>query len=111
LKTNDLPFVVVESRADGLEAIKLTEEPFAGIIYNYGKVSFDEDDVADKITISFDYSIIDYGGKKVTDPKAFENYIGDILTELIHRGVAENDLTYTGGVDENRTKDSEQSDS
>jgi len=111
LKSNDLPFVVVESRADGLEAIKLTEEPFAGIIYNYGKVSFDEDETNDKITIKFEYDILDYGTKALTDPAPFEKYIGDLLTELIHRGVAENDLTYTGGVDENRTKDSEQSDS
>ena len=40
----------------------------------------------------------------------FNPYIGKILEELIHQGIQENNLTYTGGIDENRTKDSEQSD-
>ena len=48
----------------------------------------------------------------MTDFKPFEAYIGDILQELLHQGVEENNLTYTGGteIDENRTKNSEQSD-
>ena len=37
--------------------------------------------------------------------KPFEKYIGHILQELLHEGVAKNNLTYTGGVDENRTGD------
>jgi hypothetical protein len=110
LKTNDLPVKVVESSSTGLQALKLTEEPFAGIIYTYGKVEFDEDEANDKVFIRFEYEILDQAGKGLTDKAPFEKYIGDILTEMIHRGVAENSLVYTGGVDENRTKDSGESD-
>ena len=98
-------YVVVENRQSGLDAIKLLEEPFSGIIYSYGKVSFDEDEENFKLTIKFDYEILDNAGKEFSDPKPFENYIGDILQELIHIGIQENSLTYTGGVDENRTGD------
>lgn len=104
-------YVVVESKQDGLQAIKLTSGAFEGIIYTYGKVSFDEDEVNDKIHIRFEYDILDYNDKGLGNKAPFEQYIGDILQELIHEGIERNNLTYTGGVDENRTKDSEQSDS
>ncbi len=111
MRTDDLPVKVVESSSTGLQALKLTEGAFEGIIYTYGKVTFDEDEVNDKVYIKFEYDILDQAGKGLTDKAPFEKYIGDILTEMIHRGVADNSLVYTGGVDENRTKDSEQSDS
>jgi len=104
---NELPIKTVQNKRTGMEAIRLTEEPYAGIIYTYGKVSFDEDNDNDKATIKFDYEIIDYAGKQLSDTVPFEKYIGDILVELIHHGIAENNLTYTGGIDENRTEDSE----
>jgi hypothetical protein len=107
---NDSRFIVVQSKHDGLQAIKLTEGAFEGIIYTYGKVDFDEDEENDMLHLRFEYDIIDYNNKGLTDKAPFEQYIGDILQELIHEGIERNNLTYTGGVDENRTKDSEQSD-
>jgi hypothetical protein len=108
---NNLPIVVMESKNTGLQAIKLTEGPFEGIIFTYGKVEFDEDETNDRVSIKFEYEILDYAEKGLTDKKPFEKYIGDILTELIHQGIANNDLVYTGGIDENRTENSKQSDS
>ena len=107
---NKLPIKVMESKKDGLQALQLTEGAFEGIIYTYGKVEFDEDEANDTVSLKFEYEILDYGDKGLTDKAPFEQYIGKILEELIHQGIANNDLTYTGGVDENRTKDSEQSD-
>jgi len=98
-------YVVVENRNTGFDAIKLLEEPFAGIIYSYGRVSFDVDEENDKLTINFDYEILDKASKDFGSMEPFEAYIGDVLQELIHQGIEENSLTYTGGVDENRTGD------
>lgn len=99
-------FVIVENRKNGMDAIKLLDEPFSGIIYSYGRVSFEEDGVNDHLRLSFEYEIHDKNNKEFSDTKPFEKYIGDVLQELIHKGVAENSLTYTGGVDnENRTGD------
>jgi len=104
------PYVVVESRIDGHDAIKLTEEPFSGIIYTYGKVEFDEDEANSTVHLKFEYEVLDYNHKQLTDKKPFEKYIGKILEDLIHEGIQENNLTYTGGVDENRNQDSSESD-
>ena len=41
----------------------------------------------------------------------FKNHIGDILIDVLDEQLAKNQVVYTGGVDENRTTDSEQSDS
>ena len=107
---SNLPVKFLESKHDGLQALQLTEGAFEGIIYTYGKVAFDADEANDTIRIKFEYEILDYADKGLTDKAPFEQYIGKILEELIHEGIANNDLTYTGGVDENRTEDSEQSD-
>lgn len=109
-KYDSLPIQVMESKSTGLQAIKLTEGAFEGIIYTYGKVEIKEDEANDKINLAFEYEILDYADKGMTDMKPFELYIGKILEELIHIGVDENSITYTGGVDENRTKDSNKSD-
>ena len=105
----ELPVKTVESKYNGVQALRLTEGPFEGIIYTYGKVSFDEN-ATDKVALHFEYDIWDNAGKQFTDPAPFEKYIGDILVEMIHRGIEDNNLTYTGGVDENRTEDSDESD-
>jgi hypothetical protein len=104
-------YSVVENRNTGFDAIKLLDEPFAGIIYSYGKVSFEEDDANDKLTINFDYEILDTASKEFGSMEPFEKCIGEILQELIHHGIAENSLTYTGGIDENRDSDSVELDS
>lgn len=105
-------YVIVQNRKDGMDAIKLLDEPFSGIIYSYGRVSFEEDEVNDALHLSFEYEIHDKNFKEFSDTKPFETYIGDILQELIHQGIEKNSLTYMGGIDdENRTGDPVQSDS
>ena len=95
-----MSYVVLESKHDGLQAIKLTEEPYEGIIYSYGKVDFVPDEENEKLTIKFDYEIHDRNDKDF-DEQVFEAYIGYILEGLIIEGVENNSLTYTGGIDEN----------
>lgn len=107
---NSNPYVVLENKHNGMQAIKLTEEPFSGIMYVYGKVKLDEDDQNSIIHLNFEYEILDYANKQMSDMKPFEAYIGKILEQLIHEGIRDNSLVYTGGIDENRTKDSGESD-
>ena len=102
-----LPIIVMENSYNNLQALKLTEEPFKDIMYIYGKVSFDEGEETPRLR--FEYEVIENAGKTY-DVKEFEAYIGKILEELIHHQVKDNSLVYTGGVDENRTKDFNESD-
>jgi len=100
VKEEIAPYVVLESKYDGMQAIKLTKEPYEGIIYSYGKVNFVPDEKNDKLTIQFDYEIHDRNSKGF-DEEIFQNYIGEILQQLIMEGIMENSISYTGGVDEN----------
>ena len=111
MTNHNLPITLLESRKDGVQAIKLLEDPFEGIIYSYGKVSLNADEENDIMKLAFEYEILDYNNKVLVKMEPFEKYIGKILEELIHQGIEENSLVYTGGVDENRTEDSNESDS
>ena len=100
------PFVAVENGKTGVVALKLTEGPYEGIIFSYGKVDFEEQ--GEKCKLHFEYEVhkseIDY----VTEE--FEHYIGDLLQFITMDQLSKNEIIYTGGIDENRNEDSEQSD-
>jgi len=94
--------VVMENKHNGNRAIKLTDKPYEGIIFSYGAVSFEE--VDDHLKIKFDYDIHNDAGYDLVKEE-FEQYLGDFLQELIRYGLENNELIYTGGIDENRTGD------
>lgn len=115
---NDLRYTTVQSKTTGLDAIKLLEDPYSGIIFTYGKVSFDVDEPNDHLKIKFDYDILfdpaesPNNSRKGFVKEEFEQYIGDLLQELLHQEIEKNNVTYTGGIDdENRTGDIIESDS
>ena len=101
------PIVVVENRKTGHDALRLTDGPYKGMIYTYGKVSFDEEGT-EKVHMNFEYDIIQDDGVTYNEDE-FVEYIGHILQHLINKQLQENSITYTGGIDENRTEDPEQS--
>jgi hypothetical protein len=101
-------YILLESKYDGKESLQLTCEPYSGIIFSYGKVSFAEDETNSILRLNFEYDIHD-NASKVFDKTLFENYLGDLLQELIHDGIEKNSITYTGGIDENRAEDSDES--
>lgn len=103
------PHKVLENKHDGMHAIQFTDGKFNGIIFSYGKVEFPETDDNDNAKLSFDYDVHDDAGLEY-DKDEIEHYLGDFLIQLIISGIKKNNLSYTGGVDENRTNDIEQSD-
>jgi len=91
---------------DGFRYVKLTSGVHEGIIYSYGAVNLVEED--EQIRLKFEYNIHDYAEREVTD--SFINEIGDILQDIMLEQLSKNEVVYKGGVDENRTKDSSESD-
>jgi hypothetical protein len=85
---------------NGVAALQLTEGDFSGIIFSYGKVSFEEDHENEKLKVNFDYEIHDDKGLAF-DKQVFEKELGDFLIELIVWGAEQNSIVYTGGTDEN----------
>jgi hypothetical protein len=97
------PFVVVENRKTGHDAIKLTSGPYEGIIFSYGKVSFDEQE-DETCKLNFEYEVHDNHIEYIKPD--FEFYIGELLQFIIMDELERNNITYTGGIDENRNEDS-----
>ena len=101
------PFVVLQSRKGEHDRIKLTEGPYEGIIFSYGSVNFEED--GDNLKLKFEYEIHEAEGVSYVQSE-FEQAIGQLLQLIIVEQLSKNEVVYTGGVDENRTTDSEQTD-
>ena len=101
-------FELLDEDYNGKQLIKLTSKEYSGIIYTYGRVNLIEED--DLLRIQFEYDVHENPIGEL-DKQEFMNHIGQILTELINAQLLKNEMIYTGGTDENRTTDFEQSDS
>jgi hypothetical protein len=113
--SDDFKFLVghkiVENHSEkGLSAIKLTDAPYEGIIFSYGKVEFPEDALeGENCPIKFDYEVYNNAGIEYNVDE-FEKYIGDFLIELIVYQLSKNGIVYTGGIDDDNTDYIEQLD-
>lgn len=77
------------------EVVQLVEGPYEGVTFKYGKVQLIPNEVDDNLTISFEYDLLD---GQPTNVQQFEQYIGQLLHEMIEEMVAENKIVYTGGT-------------
>jgi hypothetical protein len=101
-------YELLDEDNNGNQLIQLTSTEYSGIIYNYGRVRLVEED--DLLRVQFEYDIHE-NPVGVVDKDKFRNHIGDILIDLLEENLLKNNVVYTGGIDENRTTDLEQSDS
>jgi hypothetical protein len=105
------PFKLIESKSnETIYTVELTDGPFKGIIYEYGKVELQEIPGEESVKLAFEYT------SHTPDPQdfdrvQFERVAGEILHHLIEEGLKNNSIVYSGGVDENRENDSVESDS
>lgn len=104
--TEDFEFTVghkvLEQSHTGINAIQLTDAPYEGIIFSFGKVEFPNDSEPDgdgNVILRFDYEVYDDAGIEYVKGD-LEDYLGKFLTELIIYGVKTNSIAYAGGVDE-----------
>ena len=100
---DEILFEDVGTTEDGFMKIKFTNTDFNDIIVSIGKVWFDEGDDA---ILHFEHTVHE---GEVKDENEFKQLLGDFVLQAIMRGLEKNDLIYSGGVDENRTNDTEQS--
>jgi hypothetical protein len=80
-------------------SIEYTEGKYAGIKIVLGAVRLEENQAQDNCTLKYNYDIIE-GKIADSDKKEFDTYIGDTLMQMLSDGVKNNDLVYSGGVDE-----------
>lgn len=91
-------YQVVGQTDDGLEKIKFTNNEFSDIIFSLGRVKFIEGDDGEP-RLSFHYDV--YEGDSAIDKDRFEHTIAEFIIQKIEEGLKDNNLVYTGGVDEN----------
>jgi hypothetical protein len=97
-------YELLDEDYNGNQLIKLTCNPYSGIIYTYGRVRLVEED--ELLRVQFEYDIQE-NPVGILEREKFRNYIGDILVELLEENLLKNNVVYTGGTDENRTTNSD----
>ncbi len=107
------PFKLIEPKNDeSVYTVELTDGPFKGMIYEYGKVELQELPGQDSVKLAFEYTNHNLAVKDMKfDRVEFERVAGEILQHLIEEGLKNNSIVYSGGVDENRENDSIESNS
>lgn len=96
-----------------LHALTLTEGQFAGIVFSYRSVSFEENNSEneDKLVIKFEYDVHEVPPALANyDKAAFERELGDFVVQLLYYGLERDKLGFVDG-EQNRTDDSFQPDS
>jgi len=86
-----------------IHALTLLEGLYAGIIFSYSNITFNEDLDNDKLRLGFEYEIHEVPeDKKDFDKKDFEKEIGDFIVELLYYGL-ERDIL--GFIDDSKTRE------
>ena len=87
----------------GKWGVHITEGQYEGIKFLLGKVELKENPEQDNLTLKYNYDIIENPVEFTTQEQIneFEYFVGNLLTQMLDDGVKNNDLIYSGGVDEN----------
>jgi hypothetical protein len=70
-----------------LECIKIMEGKYEGLVYQYGTVSFNENEKNDDASMQFNYRTIKDVEDK--DPDEIQQILGDILVDILNEHVDE----------------------
>ena len=77
-------YVFAQRDVDDYSCIKIVEGNYKDIIYTYGHVKFaSEENDKGEIPLKFDYDVLVNPNKVKVDTIEFQNYIGDILLEVV----------------------------
>lgn len=81
--------------------LTFTENAFAGIVFRYNDVKFDEDKSNDVLKVKFDYTVLDVPETLMEYDKAqFEKIVGEFGLQLLYYGLERDHLGFID--DENR---------
>ena len=104
MKTELRPHKVLENKnEEGLHALCFTTGEYAGIVFSYNTVSFDDKD-PEQLLLSYEYDVHESPeDKKGYDLKAFETEFGDFLIQLLYYGLEAQHLGYISEKESDRT--------
>lgn len=98
--------LVKNERAPEVYSVRIKKGKFKDVVYCYGRVSFNEEESAGNLGLSFEYFTLDKPLRCDVQSRKFRNLIGDILVHLLsEEGVYEEEV---GMTEENILDDSRQ---
>ena len=102
-----IEFEEVGTLPNGQIKLKFTNTSFDDIIFVLGKVSFEEQG-EDGLILHYEYDVLEH--TKPYEKNDLDKLMGGFVMQMLEQGVQENNLVYTGGIDENRDADIIESD-
>lgn len=102
----DYKFIIPDN--PGVEVnIELTSGKYSGVVFNYGKVSVDEDKDNEQAFLNFEYNIIEPNGfESLHENTEFKDHIGGLLMSVVLNKVGEfGENAYEDGTDDTETFD------
>ena len=82
-------FDYIDDDVNNASYLKILEGNFEGLLFNYGKVQFNEDEDADEAKLKFTYNIIDNPNECVYNDELV-SVLGDILVTVMTEQLKEN---------------------
>lgn len=94
----DADYEIVGHLPNGAQKLRFTSNEFKGIIFTIGKVSF-ENANTDEMVMQYQYDVLEH--TESYEKTALDKAVGDLVIYLLGKGVQDNSLVYTGGLDAN----------
>ena len=92
--SNDIKemYTYITTKSEDMQCIGIKKGKFHGVVYNYGKVSFGEENENGQLTFSFEFDILDNNLLPREEfGEDWTNLIGDILVDIIDEQGIEDD--------------------
>lgn len=86
--------ILPDATEDGFYKVKINSGEFAGIIFNFSKVEFPDED---EPVLKFEYNVLEGTVDKLTK-ETFETTLGDMLVDLLLKGIESKEISYKGGI-------------
>lgn len=100
----DYVYIIPETE-DTTVKIKLLTGQYENVIYQYGKVKFEEKP-GEEVYLGFVYNIVESPYENLSEDINFKNHIGDILVEIISQNIEKGLLDEAGTdyIEDSNTK-------
>lgn len=94
-------FHTTDKTAGGNIVLEYDDEPFKGIQWTFGGMTFAEKENEDgSINMSFDYDIVSEHSLNEDEMNQFGRIAGDVILQILEEQIEKQEVIYKGGSDE-----------
>jgi hypothetical protein len=93
-ETHEEYTVLPDATEEGFYKVKIQSGEFTGIIFNFGKVEFPDEN---EPILKFEYNLLE-GAVEDSRKQIFEKTMGDMLVDLLRKAMEQKEISFKGGV-------------